>query len=108
MIAEESSLAKNEVQRVRGGRKAGVLREAINTDQARIVWGGSVEIDKMAGARVNAITANQERAFGCGPVLESGNHSSVQTSGDSLKMGQAHPPVGPAFARCWLLGAGCR
>ena len=94
MIAEEGPLSKNEVLRVRGGRKAGVLREATNTDQARILRGGCVGIDELAGARVNAITANQERAFGCGPVLEGGNHSllTCREASKLLAKGHLDPP----------------
>ena len=75
MIAEEGQLAKNEVHRVRGGRKARVLREATHTDQARVLGGGSVGIDEMAGARVHTITANQESALRCRPIGKGGDHA---------------------------------
>jgi hypothetical protein len=45
--------------------------EATRTDQARVVWGRSVRIDETTGARVNAITANQQSAA----VREGGNHA---------------------------------
>src|SRR5258708_33065734 len=44
----------------------------------------------MAGARVNAITANQERAFGCGSVLEGGNHSLLTCREASKLLAKGH------------------
>src|SRR6266568_4522863 len=58
VIAKEGALAKNEVHRVRGGSKAGVRCEATRTDQARVLWWGSVGIDETAGTRVHPITAH--------------------------------------------------
>ncbi len=49
--------------------------EATGTDQARVVWGGSVRIDELAGARVHAITAHQESAFGYRTIGKGGDHT---------------------------------
>ena len=57
------------------GGKLRVLHEATCTDQACVLRGGSFGIDELAGVRIHSITANQESTFGCGSVLEGGNHS---------------------------------
>lgn len=52
-----------------------MLCEATRTHQTRVVWGGCVRIDELAGARVHPITPDQERAFCCGAILEGRDHA---------------------------------
>jgi hypothetical protein len=49
--------------------------ESTGTHQTDVLRGGSAGVDELARARVNAIAADQERAFGGGAVGEGSDHS---------------------------------
>ena len=75
MVPDEGPLAKDKVQCVRRRRKGQAAGEPAGTHQTGVLREGSAGVDELAGAGVNAIAAEQHRAFGGGAVGEGSDHS---------------------------------